>query len=611
MLQVFQQSILEKIARGASAAEIAEAICLQAELFAGNALCSILTVDGSGLLHPLAGPSLPAHYSAALEGVAIGPSVGSCGTAAYRSEAVTVTDISRDPLWAEFKGLAEPLGIKACWSSPILHGDGRVLGTFAFYFSECRGPSDTEKKLVATCVDLCSIMLEREEVQAANYRLAYFDALTGLRNRASFNKALEDARSSGVDDISLVLIDLDHLKHVNDTFGHSVGDDLIRELARRIAENALPGQAFRIGGDEFAVLAIGEHAHKEAPGIAAKILSSAREPVHSGHRALAAMVTCGGAISRPTAPCDLQVLQQQADLALYHAKDTARGTFVLYDEAMASTIARRFRTMQSVTSALAEHRLEPFYQPLVRLDTREIIGLEALCRIRASDGRILAAGEFLEAMQDLSIGRLITERMISRVARDIRVCLDQGLPIQHVGVNVSTADFQDGELHSRLSEAFSRHDVPLKHVVLEVTESVYMGDSDRRVARAIEGLRADGLLVALDDFGTGFASLTHLVSFPVDIIKIDKSFVDQINDGGAEGVIVKGLIEIARGLGMKIVAEGVETDGQSAELQRLGCVLGQGYLFGRPANFETTLERIRRFGQRVPHIQARTLAKVA
>ncbi|WP_375457749.1 EAL domain-containing protein [uncultured Enterovirga sp.] len=609
MLQRFQQNILEKIARGCSVNETAESICCEAERFGTGAQCSILTVDASGLLHPLAGPSLPAHYSAALEGVPIGPAVGSCGTAAYRAKPVTVVDIMSDPLWAEFKGLVEPLGIKACWSSPILHSEGRVLGTFAFYFKECRGPTEEEEIIVAACVDLCSVMLEREEVRAANHRLAYFDALTGLRNRASFNKALEDVRLTGDEGIGLVLIDLDHLKRVNDTLGHAVGDDLIRELAGRIAKNARSGQAFRIGGDEFAVLAIGNDG--EPARIAAGILASTKKPVRSNNRVIAATVTCGGAVSRLVAPGDLRTLQQQADFALYHAKEGARGSFVLYDETLSSTIARRFSTMRRVTNALAAYRLEPFYKPIVRLDTREIIGLEALCRLRTSEGRIVEAAEFVEAMQDLSIGKLVTAQMLNRVAYDIRSWLDRGIPVQHVGVNVTTADFQDRDLYERVSAAFSRHRVPLKHVILEVTESVYMDEGDRKIAHTIERLRADGLLVALDDFGTGYASLTHLLTFPVDIIKVDKSFIGRLSEGDAGQVIVKGLIDIARGLGIRIVAEGVEHEGQSAQLEKLGCILGQGYLFGRPQDFMATTDLVLRFSQQLPTTQDVLAARVA
>lgn len=598
MQQQFQQAILEMIARGRSVEETAEHICRRAESFAEGVRCSILTVDRAGRLHPLAGPSLPDRYSAALDGIAIGPGVGSCGTAAFLREPVTTVDIAADPRWEPYRFLTEmiePLGLKACWSSPILHGDGRVIGTFGFYFTENRGPNEQEQRLVADCVDLCSILLEREEVREENHRLAYFDALTDLGNRANFNRTVEAACERGRGTLGLMLIDVDHLKHVNDTFGHATGDELIREVARRIAAAAAPGLAFRVGGDEFAVLV--EAGQGELSSAAARILAAMKAPIMCGGHMLAPGVTCGGAERRPTGLGEPAVLQQRADLALYHAKEVARGGFILYGDDLASTIAQRFKVLQTVTTALAEGRVEAHYQPVVRLDTREIVGLEALCRVRTRDGEVLQAGQFAEAMQDLSIGGLVTDRMLDAVARDVRHWLDRGIPLQHVGVNVSMADFQKDDLRDRIAAAFARHRAPLKHVILEVTESVYMGGSDRKVASAIEQLRAEGLLVALDDFGTGFASLTHLLTFPVDIIKIDKSFVDRVSAGDAGEVIIKSLLDMADGLRMRTVAEGVETREQAAQLERLGCRLAQGYLFGRPADRDATTDALKRFAQ--------------
>ncbi|MET0314501.1 MAG: diguanylate cyclase, partial [Hansschlegelia sp.] len=366
MLEQFQQTILEMIARGRSAEEVADSICRHAESLTDGVMCSLLTVDRGGHLHSLAGPSLPRHYMEAIENVPIGPAVGSCGTAAYLREPVTVTDISIDPRWVDFKALAEPLGIRACWSSPILHSDGRVLGAFGFYYSQPRGPNEQEKGLVAACVDLCSILLEREDVRAENHKLAYFDVLTELGNRANFNRTLDAACVVGSGAVGLLFIDVDRLKRVNDTFGHGAGDDMIREVGRRIAESAWPGKAFRVGGDEFAVLIEGGSADAEVSRAADRVLASMREPIRCGEHVLEPGVTCGGATSKASEACDTAKLRRNADLALYHAKEITRGGFVLHGEDLASTIAQRFRVLQTVTSALAEDRMEAHYQPVVR-----------------------------------------------------------------------------------------------------------------------------------------------------------------------------------------------------------------------------------------------------
>jgi diguanylate cyclase (GGDEF)-like protein len=591
-----QNVILEMIARGEPLAETARRLCLEAEKLAPGCICSILTVDQAGALHPLAGPSLPAHYSAALDEVIVGPNCGSCGTAAYRGEPVTVVDIETDPLWADYKALALPIGLRACWSSPIFGRNGRVIATFAFYYGARRGPSATEKRIVAACLNLCAVALERDETERENHRLAYFDSLTGLANRASFNAAMTQAQLRTPGSFALLLIDVDRLKLVNDTLGHAGGDDLIREVGARIAASVAPYSAYRVGGDEFATIIAGEGAGAQIETVASRILEANKLPAICGGHALQPTVTIGAA-SFDEAPTTVEELRQNADFALYHAKEKGRGGVVRFSRGLGTTITQRFHAISSVCAALDEDRLEAHYQPVVRLDTREIVGVEALCRIRGREGEVSPASSFQQAMTDATTAARITERMLTAVAGDVRRWLDAGIPFQHVGINVTVGDFQRGDLEERIATIFERSGVPLRHVILEVTESVYMGDADLLVAEAVKALRARGLLVALDDFGTGYASLTHLLTFPVDIIKIDRSFVAGLCPGAASAAIVEGLIEIARKLGMRIVAEGVETERQAKELQALGCRLGQGYLYAPPCGFEEATSLLKRLSQ--------------
>ncbi len=582
MLTQFQRSILEKIAGDEAVETTTDRICRQAESAASGVLCSIVTVDRAGQLHPLAGPSLPRQYSAALDGIPIGPNVGSCGSAAFLRKPVTVTDIFTDHRWAPYKALALPLGVRACWSSPILGGDGRAIGAFGFYYRDSRGPSPEDERIVAECTELSAVLIDRREIRAANYQLANIDLLSGLGNRASFERALAEA-SRGSGKLGLLLVDIDHLKYVNDDFGCATGDLLIREVGRRLGGKVWPARAFRIGGGEFAVLLGEQDAGRAIASIAAQILTAMRGVAWCGGHLLAPAITCGGATVPAFHPRDPDMLRRQAGLALRHAKENTRGGFVVLSEHLAAASIRRSQVLQTATRALAEHRVEAHYQPIVRLDTREIIGLEALYRVRTSPDRIVSAGKLAAAMNASSTATLVTDRMLALVARDIRQWLDQGILLQHVSVNVSMADFRSGDLCQRIMAAFSRHNVPLRHLILEVTETVHLDDADREVVGALERLRADGVLVALDDFGTGYASLTHLLSFPVDIIKTDKSLIDRIAPGDAGEVIIKALLEMARGLGIRILVEGVETGAQAAQLERLGCKLAQGFFFGSPA----------------------------
>ncbi|KAK0361043.1 hypothetical protein LTR94_024899 [Friedmanniomyces endolithicus] len=244
-------------------------------------------------------------------------------------------------------------------------------------------------------------------------------------------------------------------------------------------------------------------------------------------------------------------------------------------------MTRRLSAIRDVGAALREDRIDAYYQPIVRIDTGEIIGLEALFRVITAAGEVVAAGEYFEATSDVHTATRLTRRMLDVVARDVRAWLDQGIWFQHVGINASAADFQGGRLHEVIRDAFAKEDVSVEHVILEVTESVYMGQDGDGVARELQIMRANGLRVALDDFGTGFASLTHLLTVPVDIIKIDKSFVARIEPESRGATIVEGLLAIATKLGIRVVAEGVETRLQAEQLRAFGCGLGQGYLYSK------------------------------
>lgn len=574
-----QNLILEMVAKGETIESTADRLCREVEALQPGVICSVLSVDKSGLIHPLAAPSLPETYSAALDGIPIGPNVGSCGSAAYLRTPVAVVDIERDPRWECFKELALPIGLKACWSSPICNAAGDVLGTFAFYYQEPRGPNQFEQQMVATCVHLCALALERHERVVERERQANVDPLTGLGNRACFNKALAALPCASPGAWALLLVDLDNLKTVNDTFGHHVGDLLIHQAACRIATAATPDGVFRLGGDEFAVIVQSPNALRDIEQAATVIIEAIAAPTECDGHLIHPKATIGGAVLSRDDHIPESV-RQNADFALYHAKETGRGGFVRYWPGIGTAITHRLKAIQRVGAALKEDRIDAYYQPIVRLDTREIVGAEALCRL-TEDGAVILAEDFCDATSDAHIASGITERMLSRVVSDMRAWSEMGIPLPRISLNVSSSDFYLGKLYEQLTAAFADERISLEHLVLEVTEDICIGQRDYSAARQIKAMRAKGLLVALDDFGTGFASLTHLLTFPVDMIKIDKSFIDRLSPGSASSAIVKGLLDIAREMRISVVAEGVETEMQAAQLRSLGCPLGQGFLFSR------------------------------
>jgi diguanylate cyclase (GGDEF)-like protein len=392
--------ILEMIAKGADLKATTDRLCVEIQRIAPDILPSVLTLDADGLLHPLCAPSLPAEYMEALDGLAIGPNVGCCGTAAWRGEAVFSDDIATDPRWAMFRDQPLALGLRSCWSKPIFSEDGRVIGTFALYSRESRYPTEDEQTIVNVCVRLCAIAMDRQARVAEREKRASTDQLTGLENRAAFNALLARLDCSKPGEWAILIVDLDNLKVVNDGFGHHAGDLLIQAAAARMARVAFPERMFRIGGDEFAVIVRHPATLADLDGLAARLLDSLSTPLDCNGHTIAPRATVGGAVlaagdQRP------ESVRQNADFALYHAKETGRGGFVRYWPGIDTRIIHRIAAIRDVDAALREARVEAHYQPVMRFDTHEIVAMEALCRLRMANGGVLAAAAFREAMADI------------------------------------------------------------------------------------------------------------------------------------------------------------------------------------------------------------------
>ncbi len=584
-LHLLQTEILEALVLGERFETIARSLCQRAEELAPDAICSILEI-ANGVIRPIAAPSLPPDFSEAIDGVAIGPNAGSCGTAAYLGEPVEVDDISTSLLWADYKDLALSLGLKACWSSPIKTRNGRVAAAFAFYFKTKRGPTPFEKAIVNTCVHLCAIAIEHEEATKRNHALVYFDQLTGMPNRRSFDDMVFDRLLADEPAFGMLVVDIDNLKIANDTMGHVVGDALIQEVANRLRHIA-PNGACRVGGDEFSIIIDGCSNHDDLKAVVEKIAHAMKQPLECGGYTIIPQITMGGVVYGVDG-IDTDLLRQNADFALYHAKEIKRGGYVPFEGGLRTSIARRMSMIRAVDQALNEKRVMPFYQPIVTMADGSIHGLEALARIKLDNGKIVSAGQFQSALSDPNVAFRLTDQMLKCVASDMRGWIDAGKTISHVAINLSSADFYRSDLDQRISDAFESVGVPLSNLVLEVTENVLMGGKEDKVAKLTEQLRKKGMLIALDDFGTGFASLTHLIRFPVDVIKIDKSFVDNMLTDRPSQLVVELLVDLSRKLGAKIVAEGIELQDQADRLRELGCAYGQGYYFGRPSDVATT-----------------------
>ncbi len=426
---------------------------------------------------------------------------------------------------------------------------------------------------------------DRKEAEEELWRSANHDALTGLPNRILFQRQLEealDAAGRTETNVSILLIDLDDFKDVNDTLGHGAGDALLKEAALRLsAMFGERGMVARLGGDEFAVLIAEPLRLKSVPRLAENVIEALRRPFDFCGRTLVSRASVGIATfpDHDTVPAELM---KDADIALYHAKARGRNRVVSYSPTMRRSTERRVSLIRDMRRAISNDEVAPFYQARVCLLTGRIIGFEALARWRHPEKGLLTPSTFGMAFDDGELATSIGKLMASKIASDMRNWLDKGLDFGRVALNLAPADFSQPRLAERILKVFEGFKIPMEHFEIEVPETVLIGRSSDQVSSVLEQLRRNGVQIALDDFGTGYASLIHLKQFPVDHVKIDRSFVRDVEEDADDAAIITAIIGLGKSLDLHITAEGVETLGQAQRLRELGCGNAQGYLYAKP-----------------------------
>jgi len=426
---------------------------------------------------------------------------------------------------------------------------------------------------------------ERKASEERIWRAASHDTLTGLPNRAYFQSRLEQmlaqATRSGTG-VSLILIDIDNLRAVNELLGHSAGDALIRHAASRLSLLMRSGDMVaRLGGDEFVILVTGPSGMKNIEALADRILDELRRPLPYGEGILSSQASIGIA-SFPDHDGKPSDLMKDADLALQVAKAQGRNRAVIYRPEMKERIEQKATVTRDIQEALRLGQIVPFYQPKVDLKTGRVVGFEALARWRHPDHGLLTPAFFSTAFEDPDLSISVGDHMLRQVAADIKEWLDHGIDCGRIAINLSTAEFDWVGLANRVLAILETAGVPNERLAVEVTETVFLGRSAPHVVSALKEFHEHGVRIALDDFGTGYASLIHLKQFPIDDIKIDQSFVKDLENDAGSAAIVLAVIELGQNLGMDVIAEGIETNRQAVFLREKGCAQGQGNLYSRP-----------------------------
>jgi diguanylate cyclase (GGDEF)-like protein len=380
--------------------------------------------------------------------------------------------------------------------------------------------------------------------------------------------------------LAVLLVDVDHFKQVNDTMGHDAGDAVLVDLARRLQGCVRSSDIVaRLGGDEFGII-LPACGADQARATAEKIIGELRKPfVYQGR-----MLDCRASIGvgvYPTHGVTTEELLKSGDMALYSAKAGGRGMAKPFESSMRDDLQRRMSMLALGRKALRGQQIFPYYQPKVDLLTGAVRGFEALLRWHHPRLGVRLPGTIAACFEDYDLANEISERMIDCAVADMRTWLDQGLEFGSIAINAGAAEFRGGEFAVSILRRLEQSGVPAHYLQVEVTETVFLGRGSECVERDLKLLSAHGVKIALDDFGTGYASLRHLKQFPVDIIKIDRSFVTDMHRRRDDAAIVRAVINLGQSLGMDVVAEGIETTSQEADLRQMGCGYGQGFLYSK------------------------------
>ncbi|HWS72419.1 MAG TPA: EAL domain-containing protein [Thermoanaerobaculia bacterium] len=433
----------------------------------------------------------------------------------------------------------------------------------------------------------CLLEDEREAAELATVEiehLAYHDALTGLPNRPLFIDRLIVALAQahrGTQKLAVFFLDLDRFKDINDSLGHSVGDTLLKAVAERVRRCVREGDTVaRFGGDEFTLLVPRIDNVEDAAKIAQKIIETLKIPFFIHDRELFVTTSIGISVF-PGDGHDPETLVRNADAAMYRAKDQGRDNYQLYAPAMNERALERLALENMLRKALANHELVLFYQPLVDLTTRRIVGAEALIRWQHPELGLLSPAHFISVAELSGLIIPIGEWVLRTACRQLKVWQRKFDPDLSISINLSARQFQQPDLVGQIRSAIIETGVNAGSVELEITESNAMQNAENTIY-SLRELKTLGVRIAMDDFGTGYSSLNYLKRFPIDTLKLDQSFVRDIRTDSSDAAIVSAVISMAHSLHLSVVAEGVETEEQLAFLALQQCDLIQGFLFSEP-----------------------------
>jgi diguanylate cyclase (GGDEF)-like protein/PAS domain S-box-containing protein len=433
---------------------------------------------------------------------------------------------------------------------------------------------------------------ERKALEEQLRQLAFHDSLTMLANRGLFRDRVQHAQTlanRGAQQLAVMFVDLDNFKNVNDSLGHDAGDRLLQAVAQRLVKSTrFSDTVARLGGDEFAILLEAIATPAEVERLAASLIEKLDQPFAFNANEVRVSASIGVAFS--TRETSAEALLSKADTAMYFAKAAGKNRFMAFEPAMQEMLQEKTRLVADIARAIANEEFFLEYQPIIDLGTRSLLGVEALVRWRHPELGVIMPGRFIQLAEEcgqiVKLGRWV----LGRACREVRawrnsVAGGEGL---RVAVNISSRHLQNGDLARDVAHALRESGLEPGNLVIELTESTIMHNTEANLAW-LQQLKALGVRIAIDDFGTGYSSLSYLHRFPIDILKIDRSFVSRLTNSSTGPELARAVMTLSETLGLDAVAEGIEFEPQVDALLKLGCVAGQGFLFAKSGTLEEVL----------------------
>ena len=583
-----QAKVLTLIARGAPLSSTLSTLCDVVERNVGNVLCGFLVVDQERQLLRLgAGPRIPKDLADACQDVPIGGSEDAFGATAAQGKTAVILDVDSDLRAESLREVAGRCGVAGIWSTPIFDSlSQRVIGTVAMFFETPREPTAPEREVLHMFSQTAAIAIERQTAEDLLAHRANHDSLTGLPNRVLFLEFLSMALARSERDngnVAVLFLDLDRFKHINDGLGHDAGDEVLRELARRLHAVMRPTDVIaRFGGDEFTVLCDGldrDRLDEHIADIARRLLDVVEQPLTIGEEDRRLSASVGIAVAAPG--CTAEDLLRDSDAAMYEAKLRGKARWEVFDDDMRSSATARLDLESRLERAIERDEFRLFLQPMIELTTGRCVGAEALLRWQHPEKGLVTPDAFIGLAEETGLIIPIGEWALAEACRTVARWEQVGLLSREftMSVNLSARQVAQADLVERVRSVIQQSGPMASRLCLEITESVLMAESS---VEAMQALRDLGVRLSIDDFGTGYSSLGYLKRFPVDSVKVDRSFIDGLGTDGEDSAIVAAVVSLGHALGLSVVAEGVETSGQLQELLKLGCDRAQGYWFSGP-----------------------------